>query len=78
MKVKICLWTESVLISTYWNVNTINGVELTQEMDVLISTYWNVNPTVYFPIYLTLLVLISTYWNVNEDEFMCVQEAVEF
>ena len=32
-----------VLISTYWNVNTISDKDYMLALEVLISTYWNVN-----------------------------------
>ena len=36
------MW-QTVLISTYWNVNYVAGVGAAFVTWVLISTYWNVN-----------------------------------
>ena len=33
----------SVLIETYWNVNTLKDVLIEELRSVLIETYWNVN-----------------------------------
>ena len=38
---------KTVLIETYWNVNTVaGGVDYAASV-VLIETYWNVNPQLY-------------------------------
>ena len=33
----------TVLISTYWNVNSSEDMTVNEYFEVLISTYWNVN-----------------------------------
>ena len=33
----------SVLIETYWNVNTLSAAWIQEDKTVLIETYWNVN-----------------------------------
>ncbi len=57
--------TTIVLISTYWNVNFIEGTDKLIIGNVLISTYWNVNNQATTSCVSAALVLISTYWNVN-------------
>ena len=56
---------ETVLISTYWNVNILSAKKLKLMALVLISTYWNVNFSNLHHRQRQLNVLISTYWNVN-------------
>ena len=56
---------KTVLISTYWNVNSKKIKLQIEQAGVLISTYWNVNSLEVASISTLLLVLISTYWNVN-------------
>ena len=57
-------YSESVLISTYWNVNAIIVGTAAATALVLISTYWNVNPALILGLQVIPTVLISTYWNV--------------
>ena len=54
-----------VLISTYWNVNSLIGGIVPFLRSVLISTYWNVNNNSVSKEEKIEVVLISTYWNVN-------------
>ena len=65
MKKQVCTNLHIVLISTYWNVNADNEIEVEENMIVLISTYWNVNVFEHNAEQNKTEVLISTYWNVN-------------
>ena len=60
----------TVLILTYWNVNTFSIKTYDFGGLVLILTYWNVNCTYQPQAEKTTTVLILTYWNVNLNHIL--------
>ena len=67
----------SVLIDTWWNVNTSEIKRSYQTAYVLIDTWWNVNIQSYSFVIDLPQVLIDTWWNVNAFKISskCCQHA---
>ena len=58
----------TVLIDTWWNVNTVLHQSPVRISQVLIDTWWNVNKVVTQMYSKSSTVLIDTWWNVNRYE----------
>ena len=63
--VAIDVMVRSVLIDTWWNVNTFEFLAFTSCICVLIDTWWNVNSGNVINVFDKRIVLIDTWWNVN-------------
>ena len=55
----------TVLIDTWWNVNTVSITKENGVTTVLIDTWWNVNVFKSNRNIRRYIVLIDTWWNVN-------------
>ena len=56
---------KTVLIDTWWNVNSENIISVGVIDLVLIDTWWNVNAFSSYVTFQYQSVLIDTWWNVN-------------
>ena len=68
----------TVLIDTWWNVNTIVVTTVDITSSVLIDTWWNVNKLRDTPVLADRIVLIDTWWNVNYDVYEIEELATGF
>ena len=55
----------TVLIDTWWNVNSAERAHFNVISKVLIDTWWNVNSELVSQLEYIHEVLIDTWWNVN-------------